>query len=107
MASRRSITKHDVALADVQRKANRERLAISALAIVFVVGMSTFPIIALSDLVKPFAGKETVVNVNLVVGVTLALSIVINIGQIAKGRYRHKTIISQRARLNQLEGAEA
>src|SRR5215213_1828638 len=95
----RATTKHDVALAEVERKTARELMAVQALGIVLSIAASALPILALRGLVEPLAGKETIVDVNLVVSVTLAISVVLNGLQYLKGRSQRGELQRQRARL--------
>jgi len=103
----KKVTKYDVLLAGVQRQADRERLLIVVVGGIIAIGVATFPIKALADLIEPFAGEQTVVHVNVVAGISLGMSVVLNFGLFVKGHFRRKTIKRQRDRLNELEGAEA
>jgi hypothetical protein len=97
------VSKHDVALAEVRRKANRE--AILARGFMAVAGLAVlyFPLSAIPEIVEPFAGRTTKVDVNLVVSITIALSLVLNGLQFVKGRSRRAELKRQRERLEELE----
>ncbi len=107
VASRGSATKHDVALAEVSRKAYREAILARGLVAVAVIAASYFPLSAIPDIVEPFAGETTTVDVNLVVSVAIGLSLTLNLLQFIKGRSRRGELKRQRIRLEALEGAEA
>jgi hypothetical protein len=107
MASRGSATKHDVAFAEVARKASREAILARGLVAVMVIGASYFPLSAIPDIVEPFAGETTKVDVNLVVSIAIGLSLTLNFLQFIKGRSRRNELKRQRTRLDILEGAEA
>ena len=103
MARGKSTTKHDVALAEVHRKASRE--VIVARGVVFALSVAAFalPILALKGLVDPLAGKTTTVNFNLVLGATVVISITLNIFQFAKGGSRKRSLRRQRDEITELE----
>ena len=70
------------------------------------VGSMALPIWLLgNNLVEPLAGKTTDANidVSIRVSLTLAASIAVNIVQHMKGRQRRRTVVEQRAILDQYE----
>jgi hypothetical protein len=107
MAPRGSTSKNDVALAEVRRKADREAILARGLVAVAVIAVSYFPLSAIPDIVEPFAGETTRVDVNLVVSIAIVLSLALNGFQFIKGRSRRNELKRQRTRLEALEGAEA
>lgn len=107
MAPPGSATKHDVAFAEVARKANREAILARGLVAVLVIGASYFPLSAIPGIVEPFAGETTTVEVNLVVSIAIGLSLTLNLLQFIKGRSRRNELKRQRTRLELLERAEA
>jgi hypothetical protein len=107
VAARGSASKHDVALAEVSRKASREIILARGLVAVAVIGVSYFPLSAIPAIVEPFAGETTKVDVNFVVSIAIALSLTLNFLQFVKGRSRKGELKRQRTRLEALEGAEA
>lgn len=74
---------------------------------VWVAGIvaSWVPISAVREIVVPFAGKNTDINVNIVVGIsiTLAFSLAANIVMWVRGRQRVREINRQRERADRLE----
>lgn len=104
MAPRKSPTKHDVALAEVRRKASREAILSRGFVIVAGIAALYLPITALQGIVEPLAGHTTKVDVNFVVSVGLALSLVLNGLQFVKGRNRRYELKRQRGRLEAFEG---
>lgn len=103
MAARRGPTKHDVALAEIQRKASREAIIARGVVVVAVVLASYFPIVALQGIIEPLAGETTKVDVNVVASISLALSLVLNGFQFLKGRSRRNELKRQRNRLSGFE----
>jgi uncharacterized membrane protein YidH (DUF202 family) len=101
------VSKHDVALAEVQRKANRETILAWGFVAVAVLAVSYFPLSTIPDIVEPFAGKTTTVDVNVIVGITATLSLSLNVLQFVKGRSRRRELKRQRNRLDALEEAGA
>lgn len=103
MSGTKSATKRDVELAEIQRKANRDvTLARGGVWVAMIIA-SAVPLYALHWVVDPLAGKTTNVDVNIVVTISLALSLVWNFGQLSKGRSRRDELQRQRGRLDQLE----
>jgi hypothetical protein len=107
MAATRATTKHDVALGEVHRKAARELAIIRAASIVLGIAASALPIYALKGLVEPLAGKSTIVDVDVVVSVSLAASLVVNGFQYLKGRSQRSELERVRDRLGALEAGQA
>jgi type IV secretory pathway TrbD component len=104
MAPRKSPTKHDVALAEIARKARREAILFRGLVAVAVILALYLPISALQGIVEPLAGKTTKVDVNVVVSIAVALSLALNGFQYLKGRSRRNELKRQRDRIKTLEG---
>lgn len=106
MASRgRGPSRNDI---EIERLRLRYRLAtivVVAVCVILVVLASTFPLQVLRDAVKPFAGKKTEIDLNLVVGITAGISITTNILQFIKGMFRRREIRSQRQTITDLEAA--
>lgn len=69
--------------------------------------MSYFPLVALQGIVEPLAGETTKVDINVVVSVAIALSLVLNVFQYLKGRSRRNELKRQRSRLDAFEAVEA
>lgn len=107
MPAPRSVTKHDVALAEVRRKAARELAVIRGVVVAIWIAASALPILAVQRIIEPLAGETTIVNVDVVVSVVVTLSIAINIGQAAKLRSQRKELRRQRERIARLEGGES
>lgn len=103
MAAGRSTNKHDVALAEVRRKAKRDAILAQGLVIVAVVTAATLPLLALRGIVEPLAGRTTKVDVSFVLSLAFALSVMLNALQFLKGLGRKSTIERQRRRLSDLE----
>lgn len=106
MPARKSTTKHDVALAEVQRKASREAILARGMVFAVVVAAATLPINALQGIIEPLAGQTTVVNVNVVLGATVAISVVVNLFQFMKGSSQRRSLKRLRDRVTELEGRE-
>jgi hypothetical protein len=104
MPAPRATTKHDVALAEVERKLAREVTIARGLVLVFSIVASSLPILALQEIVTPLAGHTTQVNVNLAFSFTVAVSVVVNIFQAAKTRSQRHELERQRERVTELEG---
>lgn len=104
MPAPKSTNKHDVALAEVARKAARETIVARGLVTVVVLAVSALPIIALRSIIEPLAGRTTNVNVSLVFSVTIAISVVLNGLQYFKGRSQRAELQRQRERLQSLGG---
>lgn len=104
MAQRSSTNKHDVALAEVGRKADREAILARGFVIALGIAALSLPILALQEVVDPLAGETTKVDVNLVFSITVAVSLVLNGLQFLKGQSQRKELKRQRTRLDRLEG---
>jgi hypothetical protein len=107
LVATRGSTKHDVALAEIRRKANREAILARGLVAVAVIGISYFPLSAIPGIVEPFAGETTTVDVNFVVSIAIGLSLALNLLQFIKGRSRRSELKRQRIRLDAFEGVQA
>lgn len=106
MATSRALTEHDVAFAEVQRKADRETAIIRAFSITFWIAALALPILALQELVDPLAGRTTKVDVNVVISLALAVSLALNGFQYAKGRSQRSELLRQRERFTNLEAGQ-
>ncbi len=96
MPARKAITKHDVALAEVHRKASREVILARGFIWAVALAASTLPINALHGIVGPLAGETTIVDFNFVVSITLAASLLLNGFQYLKGRSQRSGLERQR-----------
>lgn len=62
------------------------------------------PLAVLRLVIDPLAGKTTIVNANIVISITVALSVAINVGQYVKSSSQRAEMKRMRERLDQLEG---
>ena len=102
-AARKATTKHDVSFAEVQRRAQRDRVVYTGLMAALVLAVLSLPLLSLREVVEPLAGKDTNVNFNFVVSATLVASLTLNGVQYLKGRARSGELERQRERLAELE----
>lgn len=96
-------TKHDVALAEVERKAKRETILAYGAVTTIVILAAAIPVLAMQGLVEPLAGRKTSVNVDVVVSITVAISLMVNGFQFVKGRSQSNELKRLRSRLAELE----
>jgi cobalamin biosynthesis protein CobD/CbiB len=94
-------------LAEVHRKAEKESTIWRGLMRALAILATAAPIWAFQEVVDPLAGRETIVQVNVVLSVTIALSLVVNVAQQAKIRSQRDELKRQRERLKELEGGQA
>jgi hypothetical protein len=100
----RKVTKHDVDLAEVARKGNREAIIARGGVVALGIAASALPIWAAQNIVESLAGKNTTVHVNMVVSITVALSLTVNVLQYLKARSQRKELKRQRELITKLEG---
>jgi hypothetical protein len=101
----RSATKHDVALAEVNRKAARELTIIRYAGTALIIAVVALLLWVGGDhVVQPVAGKTTKVDVSFVMTISIAVSLVLNAAQYDKGRRQRKELQRQRELISELEG---
>ncbi|HYD09287.1 MAG TPA: hypothetical protein VEA78_04215 [Acidimicrobiales bacterium] len=80
------------------------RLA-AGVAIAVVVGIAAIPIAYVQGIVHEVAGKKTTVDVSVVVSISFAASVAVNLGQLGVAAFRRAELRRLRDRINQLEAA--
>lgn len=95
--------KREIELAKIRSRAETAQIVARGVVYVFCILSCAVPLLALSQVVEPLAGKETVVNANIVISISLMLSVAVNGLQYAKGRSRKGEIERLRAREADLE----
>lgn len=101
--SQRAPTKKDVDLAEVKRKGEVQTRYAYGIVGALWIAVSSLPILALQEIVEPLAGNTTIVDVNLVFSITIALSVIANGAQYFKGRSQRAELRRQRERFDALE----
>jgi cobalamin biosynthesis protein CobD/CbiB len=96
-------TKNQIELQRLENDLQVRLRVVQGVNLVLVVLASALPLYMLKEAVEPFAGKETVVNANVVVSVTFALSVMVNIAQYVKGASRKRRLKESRQRADELE----
>lgn len=96
-------TKHDVDLAKIHRSHEIWKILAYGLVGGFWIAVASVPVWAFQSVIEPLAGNTTIVQANIVVSVSLALSVTINGFQYLKARSDHSTIKHLRSRVADLE----
>jgi hypothetical protein len=101
----KTLSKHEVELAKLKVTQRAKIGLVLAYGLVIVVALvaSTLPINAMENVITPLAGRETKVDLNVALTVSVALSLMLNAGQFGKGRSRRTELQRARERENRLE----
>ena len=68
------------------------------------LAVASYPLRIVSDMVRPFAGVSTNLDVNVTLSIVVTVSVVANIAQWARGRARKQELKRLRNRVDDLEG---
>jgi len=102
-AKQRAPSKNDVEMTRLKMRRDIGMvLAYGGVALVCLLG-SALPLWAIRGSVQALAGKKTIVDLSVAVSLTLALSGVINILQLIKGKSRKSEMERMRARMERAE----
>jgi hypothetical protein len=95
--------KRDVELAKIERSTEIWTIVAYGVVVALTLAALAIPLLALRSVITPLAGKTTKIEANIVVSVTLGLSIAINGLQWVKSQSHKRELQRQRRRLRELE----
>lgn len=96
-------TKNQIELQKLENQLQVRLRLVHGLNLVLTLLASALPLYMLKEVIEPLAGKETVVDANIVMSVTFTFSVAVNIAQYAKSSSRKRRLKEARARTDELE----